>query len=222
MINAILFDLIGTTVLEKDPDMINNCFVRAFANQGIAVTDNLIKANRGKDKGEMIGLILKKLSQPLSIKDPILNSFKVNLENNLPGFVENEGLHDTIHYLKGRKIKIGVGTGLQRDIFEQIFRHLNWKRLPWDYIGIAEEMGRGRPHPDMIFDMMRKLDLTQNGFLKVGDTMADIQEGRNANVLTAAILSGTQRVKELSDEKPDFIIQSLTELKQIVEYSDSV
>lgn len=221
MITAILFDFIGTTVLEKDSSMINYCFIRAFASQGVIVNDDLIKSNRGKDKAEMIGLILKQLNQPRTLKDSILRSFKDNMGRGLLNFIENEGLQDTIHYLKGKRIKIGVGTGLPRDIFEQISKHLNWQRLPWDYIGIAEE-GRGRPHPDMIFDMMRKLNLTQNGFLKVGDTMADIQEGRNANVLTAAILSGTQRERELSDEKPDFIIQSLTELKQIVELSDSI
>lgn len=220
MIKAVLFDLIGTTVLEKDSSMINGCFVRAFASQGVIVNDDLVKTNRGKEKGEMISAILKQANRPQTLKDSILRSFKDNLENGLSNFIENDGLRDVFHYLKSKKIRVGVGTGLPRDIVDKIFRQLNWQTLSWDYIGIAEEIGRGRPHPAMIFDMMHKLNLTKNGFLKVGDTMADIEEGKNADVLTAAVLSRTQSLKELSEKKPDFVIQSLIELKHIVEQSN--
>ncbi|MGZ8518400.1 MAG: HAD family hydrolase [Chitinophagaceae bacterium] len=42
----------------------------------------------------------------------------------------------------------------------------------------------------MILDMLKKFSLQKEQFLKVGDTVADILEGKNAGVKTAAILSG--------------------------------
>ena len=118
--------------------------------------------------------------------------------------------------MKARKVIIGLGTGLPRDTFEKIFNHLRWSRKQFDYIGIAEETGKGRPHPDMILDMLEKCRLQASELLKVGDTVADIQEGKNAKVPTAAILSGTQSEKDIISEQPDFIIRHLSELRKIM------
>ena len=57
---------------------------------------------------------------------------------------------------------------------------------------------------------------SQRSISKCGDTIADIQEGKNAGVLTAAILSGTQNEREIAQQQPDFIIHSLAELQNIV------
>src|SRR6185503_20663451 len=111
-------------------------------------------------------------------------------------------------------IRIGLGTGLPRDTFEAIFNYLGWNVKHFDYIGIAEEMAKGRPHPDMIFAMMKKLGLGVDELIKVGDTVADIREGKNAGVKTVAILSGTQDEQDIRDQQPDNIIRSLDELRK--------
>lgn len=215
-IKAVLFDFIGTTVIEKDPSALNRCFVKAFSDHNIKVDTDLIKANRGKDKKEMIEGILTQQNSPPHLTGAILQSFKVHLENDLDNFYENEGANDIINYLKERKILLGLGTGLPRDIFENIFAHVGWKTNTFDYIGIAEETGRGRPYPDMLLDMMKKLNLHNDELFKVGDTVADVMEGKNASVTTAAILSGTQDEKEIIGSQPDFIIRTLDEIKQII------
>jgi phosphoglycolate phosphatase-like HAD superfamily hydrolase len=64
----------------------------------------------------------------------------------------------------------------------------------------------------MIFEMMRQLRINPTEMLKVGDTVADIQEGKNANVYTAVLLSGTQPKEQLIRERPDLILDSLDDL----------
>ena len=213
---AVLFDLNGTTVIEKDPDFIVNCFKNAFSDHGISVGADLIKRNRGKDKNEMIDLILKELNQPRHVAKSILISFKEHLEQNLDNFSENNGFRELLTYLKANKVKVGIGSGFPKEVFDKIFHYLKWETVELDYTCVAEEIGKGRPYPDMIFDMMKKLGISMNEFLKVGDTVADIQEGKNAGVATAVILSGTQNEEDLIKEKPDFIIRSLIELKEIL------
>jgi phosphonoacetaldehyde hydrolase len=214
-IKGVIFDFIGTTVIEKDPSVLNRCFAGAFNDHDVMAGIEIIKANRGKDKKEMIEEILKQSGFPLDLTQPILQSFRIHLQNKLDNFLENKGAGNAFNFLKKRKIVIGLGSGLPRDIFEAIFNHVGWKENSFDYIGVAEETGRGRPYPDMILGMMKKLNLRSDQMLKVGDTVADIQEGRNANVMTAAILSGTQDEKEIINSQPDFIIRSLTDLVQI-------
>ena len=131
-------------------------------------------------------------------------------------FYENDGFREIIEHAKSRNIKIGLGTGLPKTFFERLFYNFGWEKIHFDYIKTAEEIGKSRPDPDMIFDMMRKFNIKNSEFLKVGDTISDICEGKNAKVFTAAILSGTQDKSEIMKANPDFTISSLGNLKDII------
>ncbi len=215
-ITAVFFDFIGTTVLEKNRDVILTCFQKAFDDYGIVVKKEVLKEHRGKDKKVMIAEVLKASGKNLKQQRDILGSFKKHFLNDLGEFYENKDLDSTIAHIRSKKAKIGVGTGLPRDILQTLLEHFKWERFGFDYISTAEEIGKGRPNPEMIIDMMVKLHLNNYQFLKVGDTVADIQEGKNANVMTAALLSGTQPETLLRKENPDYVLKSLNELKQIV------
>jgi HAD superfamily hydrolase (TIGR01549 family) len=215
-IRGVLFDFIGTIVMEKDPSTINNCFAHAFNDHGVPVSNEFIKANRGKDKKEVITEALQQYNLPAKLAGQITITLSKHIEANLGNFYENDGAKETIRYLKEKGMVIGTGSGLPRDTFEKIFNHLEWETIGFDYIGIAEEIGKGRPDPAMILDMLKKCKLDNNAFLKVGDTVADIQEGKNASVFTAVILSGTQDEKDLLKQQPDIVIRALKELKEII------
>lgn len=69
----------------------------------------------------------------------------------------------------------------------------------------------------MIFDAMRKLQISDpRTVLKIGDTVADIEEGKNANCFTVAVLTGTQTRKQLEDAKPDRIVDSIRDLLKLI------
>jgi len=48
--------------------------------------------------------------------------------------------------------------------------------------------------------------------LKVGDTVSDIEEGRNAGTWTAAVVTGTQSEERLRAASPDFILPSVADI----------
>lgn len=216
-IEAILFDIIGTTVREKDPNTINNCLLQAFTEHGVSVDIESLRPYRGRDKKDIISTLVKRNQLPETKTANIIQSFHQQVTANLHNFFANDGAEELFTYLRTRNIKIGLGTGLSRDLFEKIFEEMNWKTSDFDYIGISNELSHSRPHPAMILDMMKKVGVSNlTHFLKVGDTISDIQEGKNANVITAVILSGTQRKEDLEKEKPDFMIGHLREVKSMV------
>jgi HAD superfamily hydrolase (TIGR01549 family) len=215
-ITAVFFDFIGTTVLEKNNDVVISCFQKSFDDYDIKVAKDVLKQHRGKDKQEMISEVIKASGKNPKQQRDVLGSFKKHFLNSLDLFYEPKDLDSTIAHIRSKKAKIGIGTGLTRDILQILLEHFRWERFGFDYINTAEDIGKGRPDPMMIIDMMVKLHLNNFQFLKVGDTVADVQEGKNANVLTAAILTGTQLETTLRNEKPDFVIKSLGDLKSIV------
>ena len=70
---------------------------------------------------------------------------------------------------------------------------------------------KGRPYPYMIFRNMEALGIKKvNRVLKVGDTVSDIKEGRNAGVWSAGIVVGSSEMglsleeyEALSQEEKD-------------------
>jgi phosphonatase-like hydrolase len=217
-IKAVLFDVIGTTVREIHPDAINDCFEKAFTDNHVSVERSYLLANRGKDKKEVIQGIVQSLNLSTETSHHIYLDFEKNLSNSFENFTANAGALELFLYLREQNIKIGLGTGLPRSLFEGILRHLDWSADAFDYIGIASELGAGRPSPVMIHHFMKVVAINQGmHVLKVGDTLADIEEGKNGGVRTAVILSGTQPASQLQAARPDFIIHTLSELKNIIQ-----
>lgn len=217
IIKAILFDLIGTTVKEKDPDAMNNCFVKSFSDNGFEMNIGAVKANRGRSKLEIIDAVSKDSGISYKHRDKINASFKINFAGNVNNFEANDGIIELLLFLKNNNIKTGLGTGLSKDLFDLILNNLKWDNKIYDYINNTDEVGAGRPDPSMIYDMMNKFHITEKEyFLKVGDTIADIHEGKNAGVKTAVILSGTQNKEMLIKEKPDYILNNLIDIKEII------
>jgi len=215
-VKAVLFDLMGTTVREKDPSAIENCIRQAFADHNIKVPPSLIRNQRGKSKRELISALLVSMKAPLHLTPAVLEGFKKHFKSSLNSFTTNEGFSDLMEFLRAQNILAGIGTGLTADLADLVFQHLKWDRSEFAYIGTATEAGRGRPYPDMINHMLATLKLQPRNLLKVGDTAADIKEGKNAGTLTAVLLAGTQDEVSLVKLHPDFILHSLTELKEIL------
>ena len=214
-IAAVLFDMIGTTVME-DGDIIVSCFGKAFHDHNIYIVPGMLTSVRGKNKKEAIEEILTHTNNDPALVQVIFDSFKANIQNNISRFSENHDLHELLRFLKSRAIKVGIGSGLSRDIFQRITEHLGWGQGLFDYEGTSTSINKGRPDPAMILDMLRTLDLNPSELLKVGDTVADIREGKNAGVPTVALLSGTASPDLLRAEQPSFIIHRLSELRDII------
>src|SRR5215467_4293805 len=98
-ITAVFFDFIGTTILEKNNDVVLSCFQNAFDDFGVKVDKQTLQEHRGKRKDIMIADILK-----LSKKDPrkyphIFTTFKKHLTKRIDELYENEDLDATMAHL---------------------------------------------------------------------------------------------------------------------------
>jgi HAD superfamily hydrolase (TIGR01549 family) len=215
-IRAVLFDMIGTTVVEKDPTVIPSCFESAFSEYSVPVDRSRIQEVRGLNKMEAIGRILRSSNKPMELQSRIFESFTKNVEKNISNFEEHPELGPVIRQLHEREIIVGIASGLSLDLFELLFEKFQWKKYSLDYVNVYENFPEGRPHPTLIFNMCNKFQVDVTQLLKVGDTVADVEEGKNAGSVTAAILAGTQPDSILQKANADFEIRSLKAVIDIV------
>jgi phosphonatase-like hydrolase len=215
---CVLFDVIGTTVKEKDSNTILKCFAKAFSDNGVDLDIDYIRKNRGNDNKKMIAWILDQFQLPADLGAMVYQSFKNNFRDSIDNFEANDGAADLFSFLKSIGTKVGLGTGMERELLNHILAKVKWDINYFDYVSCGDDFDFHRPMPDMILGMMKKFDVTnESEVLKVGDTVMDIREGKNAYVRTCAVLSGTQSEDVLLNEEPDLLVESLVNLRNYLE-----
>lgn len=106
------------------------------------------------------------------------------------------GVTEAVELLREKGIKIGSTTGYTDKMMEIVVPAAASKGYAPDVWFSPDSTGqKGRPYPYMIFRNMEALGLMDvRRVIKVGDTVSDIREGKNAGVLSAGIVTGSSEM----------------------------
>ncbi|KAJ7379746.1 hypothetical protein OS493_014153 [Desmophyllum pertusum] len=219
-IKLLVFDLAGTTVddsVEGVP-LVTVAMRESFKKHGYDIDADVVNKYRGMEKKDAIQCILNEHNSSQNIDvEVIFRDFKYFLNKHLSS-IKNEipGTSEVFRKLKSTGIKIAVCSGFPHSVVESIVSTLDWTGLV-DYLSSAEKAGHGRPHPAMILSAMKFFDISDpRTVIKVGDTKVDVHEGKNAGCWTVSVLTGTQSREYIEASNPDFIINSIADLPDIL------
>ncbi|MFR8537332.1 MAG: HAD family hydrolase [Lacrimispora saccharolytica] len=100
---------------------------------------------------------------------------------------------ETVNKLREMGLKIGSTTGYTDEMMALVVpKAAELGYAPDCWFSPDSTNKKGRPYPYMIFRNMEKLELEDvSRVMKVGDTVADILEGKNAGLVTVGILEGS-------------------------------
>jgi len=103
---------------------------------------------------------------------------------------------------------------------KNIIPHLEENKIKSVFKGVfgADLLPGLKPDPDAlnpVFESYKSCNLKE--FIMIGDMPSDIQAGREAGVWTVGVASGVSKKEMLADFKPDLLIDSLDELKRLIE-----
>jgi phosphonatase-like hydrolase len=134
---------------------------------------------------------------------------------------EIPGASDTFRWCHDNGIKVATDTGFHGKITDAIMDGLGWIRDGLIDCSVHVECipgQRGRPAPYMIFYAMEKLDVQSvYEVIKIGDTPADMLEGRNAGCRgVVGVLSGPRQVSAFGKYWHTHIIDSVKELPDLI------
>jgi phosphonoacetaldehyde hydrolase len=111
------------------------------------------------------------------------------------------GLLDCVAELRRRGLKIGTTTGYFREAAELVFQAARDQGYHPDCNVIPDDVSVGRPQPWMIFRIMETLGVyPPSTVVKVGDTVFDIEEGRNAGVWSIGVLRTSSEIGLTEEE----------------------
>jgi len=129
------------------------------------------------------------------------------------------GVEKLLANLKSQKIKVALNTGYNTKIAKLLLKKMNWvKGKHYDALVTADDAAKGRPHPDMILKAMEILNVSDaSKVLKAGDSIIDIEEGKNADCgVTVGVTTGAHTKAQLQSADPTYVLNSLLELTDYV------
>jgi phosphonatase-like hydrolase len=141
-----------------------------------------------------------------------------------PAVHEIPGAAAAFATLRRAGIKVALDTGFSRPIADVLLARLGWSSpAVIDADVTSDEVPRGRPHPDMIHQLMRRLGIADPGRVaKVGDTRADLEEGTNAGCgLVIGVTSGSSSREQLAASPHTHIVESVVEVPALILGNDA-
>jgi phosphonatase-like hydrolase len=225
MIKMIVFDMAGTVIDENN--VVYKTLLEAINAEGHSLTlEQVLSDGAGKEKSQAIKDVLQKhagisnAEQFNTIFQKFLSKLKYAYQSQdikpQPGA---EGLFDQ---LKRNGIYAVLNTGYDVTTAKLILEKVGWqvgKQI--DAMITASDVINSRPAPDMIEFAKRKFGLNgADKVIKIGDSMIDIEEGKNANCyLCIGITTGAHSRAQLLRAKPDLIVDTLSEIWPLLDNS---
>lgn len=123
---------------------------------------------------------------------------------------------DTLDWLKSKGIEMAVLTS-----HPESFIRREMKKYFGEKEFFKSVFADAYNKKDSIHGALQKLGFAPQETVFVGDTVHDIETGKHAGVVTAAVLSGYNTEEALRAAEPDIVMRSISELKNIIEVNIS-
>lgn len=204
-IDTVIFDWAGTTV-DYGSFAPVQAFVEAFKDFGVEPTTEEVRKPMGMLKHDHIKTMMQMprisdLWQKAHGRawteedvDAVYHASETGIMKILKNFAEPKPyVLDTVAQLRSMGIKIGSTTGYTDDMMEIVVpaaKAAGYEPDCWVSPNAVNNMGR--PYPYMIFKNMAALQCASvDTVIKVGDTISDIKEGKNAGIIAVGIIEGS-------------------------------
>lgn len=213
-IEAVIFDWAGTTV-DYGCFAPVQAFIHAFEEFGITPTMEEVRKPMGMLKRDHIctmmnmdrikGLWKEKHGSDFTEADvdAVYQESEKSILKILHNFAEVKPyVKETVEQLRKEGILIGSTTGYTDEMMDIVVPEAKKNGYAPDFWCSPNKVGNmGRPYPYMIFENLRQLKVSSvHNAIKVGDTISDIKEGKNAGLISVGIVEGSS-LMGLSEEE---------------------
>lgn len=122
-----------------------------------------------------------------------------------------DGIESLLQTLKARGIKLAVATGKSRRGLDEALTESGIGNY-FQTTRTADET-RGKPHPQMLFEILEELDCAAERTVMIGDTNHDLQLAENAGCASIAVSYGAHDPHRFDAHAPLCVAHSVAELE---------
>lgn len=195
-VKLVVFDLAGTMV-DFGSRAPAGAFVELFRREGITISESQARGPMGMHKRDHIAAICALPKVVAQTNDSMTDE---DVERLYQQFIPLQmevlekhgdlvpGALETVASLHEADIKVAFTTGYSKEMMDVVLALAKNQGLEPDTAVSGSEVPHGRPAPWMAIECARQLNIYPiHDCLKVGDTIVDIQAGRNAGMWSVGV-----------------------------------
>lgn len=208
----IIFDLDGT-LIDSRKDIANsvNHTLKAIGLEPL--NENIITGYVGNGVRSLMEKILFPANSYL-----FDNGMSIFLDYYAEHLLDNTiffpGVIETLNHFAGKKM--AVITNKPENLSIKTLRGLGVYSYFKAVLG-GDSLEKKKPSPEPVLKVLSDLGIQKDAAIIVGDGLQDIAAGKGAGIRTCAVTYGFTKTEELAKAEPTLIINSLHELKEMLE-----
>jgi phosphoglycolate phosphatase-like HAD superfamily hydrolase len=133
-------------------------------------------------------------------------------EKHVSEFRLYDGISEALTFIKDHEIKMAIVSTSPEFYCRHVLTHFG--------IACTSVIGKNqdeeKPSARPMIDALHLLGIPSMNAITFGDRVKDIQAGKNAAITTAACTWGSKEIDDLKLEGPDFVINSPTEIVEVL------
>lgn len=199
-IQAVILDWAGTMV-DFGSCAPTAVFQQVFAKWGVPISPAEAREPMGKEKQTHIRQItqmsrVRQAWQEVHGRFPTAADVQAMYDAFIPLQIEIladyatpiPGVLETIAEFRRQGLKIGSCTGYNRQMMDVLVPAAAAHGIEVDAVVCADDVPAGRPFPWMLYQLAMALDVyPMSAIVKIGDTIADVEEGLNAGAWSVGV-----------------------------------
>jgi len=128
-----------------------------------------------------------------------------------------EGVNEALDYLKTTGVKIGCVTNKASEFTLPILEDLGIKDY-FETVLCGDMVEKKKPDPMPLLQVAAELGVEPGASLMLGDSMSDVKAARAAGFDIICMSYGYNHGEDIRDYEPDAVVDSMAEIKQIVNW----
>jgi 2-phosphoglycolate phosphatase len=125
------------------------------------------------------------------------------------------GVRGLLSALRKKGCMLAVASNRPTRFSLILLRHCGLRKF-FDMVLCGDKVKRGKPDPEILRSIMKKLDISSGRTIYVGDMVIDIQAARRAGCSSVAVVTGSSTRAELAKEKPEAILPQVRDLLKLL------
>lgn len=124
------------------------------------------------------------------------------------------GVKELLNFLRERGLKIGIITRNCEEAVRRVFPEVD------EYCDVfisRDSIPRVKPHPDHLNAVIKRLGISGEEAVMIGDHPLDIQAGKRVGMRTIGVLSGRTTKEEFEKAGADGILKDVTEVRVLLD-----
>lgn len=208
----ILFDLDGTLI--RSTGIILEVFKMAFDRYfpDVELSEDTLTSFLGTTLWQTFGMY----TDDEDLIEEIITYYRLSSEALMEKELEAyPHAHETIKFLKHHGCKVGVVTSKLNRVASHHLDITQLSELIDDMIGY-DDVTEHKPNPAPLLKALERFGIEAKDAIYIGDHENDIKAAKRAGMSSCAV-TYSYRLKQMLNEFPDFVIDDISNLKDIID-----